>query len=207
MGSQLQLCTTVGSQLIEKCTKFWSPLVWPLQPLLMQNQDTWDMGMDMGWEVSALEEVSTPLGQSMSPGPPRVLVRGALTLSLVITHRTTGLPLLLPMDTPHAMGVVASAALSQDILVWDMDMDMVSEVSAEVLVFTQPDLFMSPDLPRVLVSAVLTLSLVITHRTTGLPLSLPMDTPHAMVVVVSAVLSQDILVWDMDMDMVSEVSA
>merc|ERR1711887_305572 len=149
MGSQLQLCTTVGSQLIEKCTKFWSPLVWPLQPLLMQNQDTWDMGMDMGWEVSALEEVSTPLGQSMSPGPPRVLVRGALTLSLVITHRTTGLPLSLPMDTPHAMVVVVSAVLSQDILVWDMDMDMVSELSAEAWVFTQLGQSMSPDQLRV----------------------------------------------------------
>merc|ERR1711970_1644853 len=108
MGSQLQLCTTVGSQLIEKCTKFWSPLVWPLQPLLMQNQDTWDMGMDTGWEVSALELVSTPQDQFMSPDLPKVL---------------------------------ASAALSQDILVLGMDMDMVSEVSAEVLVFTQPDLF------------------------------------------------------------------
>merc|ERR1719431_1657549 len=109
------------------------------------------------------------------------------------------------MDTPHATDVVVSAVLSQDILVLGMDMDMVSEVSAEVLVFTQPDLSMSPDLPRVLVRGVLTLSLVITHRTTGLPLSLPMDTPHAMVVVVSVVLSQDILV--LDMDMVSEVSA
>merc|ERR1711970_795126 len=161
MVSQLQLCTTVGSQLIGKCTKFWSPLVWPLQPLLMQNQDTWDMGMDMGWEVSALELVSTPLDQFMSPGPPRVLVRGALTLSLVITHRTTGLPLLLPMDTPHAMGVVASAALSQDILVLGMDMDMVSEVSAEVLVFTQLDLFMSPDQLKDLPSAVLSLGTLV----------------------------------------------
>merc|ERR1711970_891576 len=131
----------------EKCTKFWSPLVWPLQPLLMQNQDTWDMGMDMGWEVSALELVSTPQGQSMSPDLPRVLVRGALTLNLVITHRTTGLPLSLPMDTPHAMDVVASAVLSQDILV--LGMDMVSEVSAEVLVFTQLGQSMSPDQLRV----------------------------------------------------------
>merc|ERR1711970_1562747 len=95
----------------EKCTKFWSPLVWPLQPLLMQNQDTWDMGMDMGWEVSALELVSTPLGQSMSPDLPKVLV--SAVLSLAITHRTTGLPLSLPMDTPHAMDVVVSAVLSQ----------------------------------------------------------------------------------------------
>merc|ERR1712168_161566 len=82
---------------------------------------------------------------------------------------------------------------------------MVLEVSAGVLVFTLPDLFMSPDLPRVLGKEVLTLSLVITHRTTGLPLSLLMDTPHATDVVVSAVLSQDILV--LDMDMTSVVSA
>merc|ERR1719425_99091 len=123
----------------------------------MQNQATWDMDMDMDWVVSALELVSTPLGQSMSPGLLRVLVRGALTLSLVITHRTTGHLLSLPMDTPHAMGVVVSAVLSQDILVLGMDMDIVSEVSAEVLVFTLPDLFTSPDLPKELASAVLSL--------------------------------------------------
>merc|ERR1711970_1579512 len=126
----------------EKCTKFWSPLVWPLQPLLMQNQDTWDMGMDMGWEVSALELVSTPQDQSMSPD--------------------------LPKD-------VASAVLSQDILVLGMDMDMASEVLAEVLVFTQPDLFMSPDLPRVLASAVLSLAILV--------MALP---PTAMLLEVSA---------------------
>merc|ERR1711970_117292 len=143
----------------------------------MQNQATWDMGMGMGWEVSALELISTPLGQYMSPGLPRVLVRGALMLSLVITHRTTGLPLSLPMDTLHAMGVVVSAVLSQDILVlgMDMDMDMVSEVSAEVWVFTQPDLFMSPDLLKDLVSAVLSLAILV--------MALP---PMAMLLVVSA---------------------
>merc|ERR1719427_1857986 len=103
--------------------------------------------MDMGWEVSALELVFTPQDQSMSPGLPKVLVRGALTLSLVITHRTTGLPLSLPMDTPHAMDVVVSAVLSQDILVWDMD--MVSELSAEAWVFTQLGQSMSPDQLRV----------------------------------------------------------
>merc|ERR1711970_1659290 len=159
----------------EKCTKFWSPLVWPLQPLLMQNQDTWDMGMDMGWEVSALELVSIPQDQFMSPDLPKVLARGALTLSLVITHRTTGLPLSLPMDTPHAMDVVVSAVLSQDILVLGMDMDMASEVSAEVLVFTQLDLFMSPDLPKVLASAVLSLAILV--------MALP---PMAMLLEVSA---------------------
>merc|ERR1719430_1047629 len=82
----------------------------------------------------------------MSPGLPRVLARGVLMLSLV-THRTTGLPLSLPMDTPHATDVVVSAVLNQDILV--LDMDMVSEVSAEVLVFTQLGQFMSPDQHRV----------------------------------------------------------
>merc|ERR1712055_224533 len=126
-------------------------------------------------------------------------------LSLVITHKTTGLPLSLPMDTPHATDVGGSAVLNQDI--WVLDMDMVSEVSAEVLVFTPLGQFMSPDLPRVLARGVLMLSLVITHRTTGLPLSLPMDTPHATDVVVSAVLSQDIFLLGMDMDTASEVSA
>merc|ERR1711970_175689 len=96
-----------------------------------------------------MELVFTPQDQSMSPGLPKVLVRGALTLSLVTTHRTTGLPLSLPMDTPHAMVVVVSAVLSQDILVWDMDMNMVSEVSAEVLVFTLLGQSMSPDQLRV----------------------------------------------------------
>ena len=85
----------------------------------------------------------------MSPGLPRVLVRGALPLSLVITHRTTGLLLPLPMDTPHATDVVVSAVLSQDILVLGMDIDMVLEVSAEVLVFTLLGQSMSPDQHRV----------------------------------------------------------
>merc|ERR1711970_979977 len=140
----------------------------------MQNQATWDMGMDIGWEVSALELVFTPLGQFMSPDLPRVLARGALMLSLV-THRTTGLPLSLPMDTPHATDVVVSAVLSQDILVLGTDMVMVSEVSAEVLVFTQPGLFMSPDLPKVLASAVLSLAILV--------MALP---PMAMLLEVSA---------------------
>merc|ERR1719435_278074 len=47
------------------------------------------------------------------------------------------------------MVVVVSAVLSQDILDWDMDMDMVSEVSAEVLVFTLRGQSMSPDQLRV----------------------------------------------------------
>merc|ERR1712183_1215019 len=119
------------------------------------------MDMDMASEVSAEVLVFTQPDLFMSPDLPRVLARGALTLSLVITHRTTGLLLSLPMDTPHAMDVVVSAVLSQDILVLGMDMDMVSEVSAEVLVFTQPDLFMSPDLPRVLASAVLSLAILV----------------------------------------------
>jgi len=96
-------------------------------------------------------------------------------LSLVITHRTTGLPLSLPMDTPHATDVVVSAVLSQDILVLGMDMDMVSEVSAEVLVFTQLDLCMSPDLPKDLASAVLSLAILV--------MALP---PMAMLLEVSA---------------------
>merc|ERR1719430_1213335 len=110
-------------------------------------------------EVSALEEVSTPLDQFMSPDLPRVLVRGVLMLSLVITHKTTGLPLSLLMDTPHATDVVVSAVLNQDI--WVLGMDMVSEVSAEVLVFTQLDLCMSPDLPKDLASAALSLAILV----------------------------------------------
>merc|ERR1719430_1377500 len=84
-----------------------------------------------------------------------------MMLSPAITHRTTGLPLSLPMDTPHATDVVVSAVLSQDILDLGMGMDMVSEVSAEVLVFTQPDLFMSPDLPKDLASAVLSQAILV----------------------------------------------
>merc|ERR1712098_701486 len=89
MGSQLQLCTTVGSQLFRKCTKFWLPLVWPLQPMLKLNQATWDMAMDMDthWEVLALVLVSTLLGQSMSPDLSKVLVSAVLsqaTLDMVL---------------------------------------------------------------------------------------------------------------------------
>merc|ERR1719312_767365 len=77
----------------------------------------------------------------MSPGLPRVLVREVLMLSQVITLRTTGLLSSPPMDA------VASAVLSQDILV--LAMDMVLEVSAEVLVSTQLGQYMSPDQHRV----------------------------------------------------------
>merc|ERR1719312_1913704 len=105
----------------------------------------------------------------MSPGLPRVLVREVLMLSQVITHRTTGPQLSPPMDTPHAMDAVASAVLSPDILV--LGMGMALEVSAEGLVSTLLDLFMSPGLPRVLVREVLMLSQVIIHRTTGPQLS------------------------------------
>ena len=59
-----------------------SPLVWPLQPLLMQNQATWDMDMD--WEVSALELVSIPLDQSMSPDLPKDLVSAVLSLVILV---------------------------------------------------------------------------------------------------------------------------
>merc|ERR1719308_749952 len=52
-----------------------------------------------------------------------------------------------------------------------MGMDMVLEVSAEGLVSTQLDQFMSPGLPRDLVREVLMLSQVIIHRTTGPQLS------------------------------------
>merc|ERR1719250_69896 len=129
--------------------------------------------MDMVLEVSAGVLVFTKLDQFMSPDLPRVLVREVLMLSQVITLRTTGLLLPPPMDTPHAMDAVASVALSQDILV--LGMDMVSEVSAEGLVFTQLDLYMSPDLPKDLASAVLS------------PASLVMVLPPmAMLLVVSA---------------------
>merc|ERR1712243_27189 len=118
---------------------------------VVPSQDILVLGMvmDMALEVSAEVLVSTLLGQFMSPDLPRVLVRGALMLSQDITHRTTGHPLSLPTDTPPAMDAVVSVALSQDILVLAMDMDMASEVSAEVLVFTLLGQFMSPDQHRV----------------------------------------------------------
>merc|ERR1711862_252436 len=115
----------------------------------------------MGWEVSALELGFTPLDQFMSPDLPRVLVREVLMLSQVITLRTIGLLLSPPMDTPPATDVVVIAVLSQDILVLGMDMDMVLEVSAGVLVFTQLDLFMSLDLPKDLASAVLSPAILV----------------------------------------------
>merc|ERR1719312_924411 len=85
----------------------------------------------------------------MSPGLPRVLVREVLMLSQVITHRTTGLLLSPPMDTPHAMDAVVSAVLSLAILVLAMGMDMVLEVSAEGLVSTQLGQSMSSNQHRV----------------------------------------------------------
>merc|ERR1711937_463921 len=111
--------------------------------------------------VSALELVFTQLDQFMSPGLPRVLVREVLMLSQVITHRTTGLLLSPPMDTPLAMVAVVSAVLSLDISVLGMDMDTALEVSAEGLVSTQLDLFMSQDLPKDLASAVLSPAILV----------------------------------------------
>jgi len=64
----------------------------------MQNQATWDMGMDMGWEVSALELVSIQLDQFMSPDLLRVLASAVLS------------PAILVMDLPPmAMLLVVSA--------------------------------------------------------------------------------------------------
>jgi len=50
----------------------------------MQNQATWDMGMDMGWEVSALELVSTQLVQFMSPDLLRVLASAVLSPAILV---------------------------------------------------------------------------------------------------------------------------
>merc|ERR1712106_700562 len=84
---------------------------------------------------------------SMSPDLPRVLVSAALMLSPDIIHRTTGHQLLLPTVPPPVMDVVASAVLSQGILV--LVMDMVSEASVLVLDSTQLGQSMSPDQLRV----------------------------------------------------------
>merc|ERR1712082_163787 len=121
--------------------------------------------------VSAMELVFTQLGQSMSLGLLRVLVREVLIQDI------------LPMD--------------MDLLL--MVMDLV--VSALELVFIQLDQFTSLDLLRVLVREVLMLSLVITHRTTGHQLLLPTATLLAMDVMAREVLSLDILDLVMDMDM------
>merc|ERR1712106_138251 len=109
---------------------------------------------------------------------------------------------------PDLLRVLVSAVLNQVILVLVTDlllMVMLLAVSAEELVSMPQDLSMSPGLPRVLVSAALMLSQDIIHRTTGHPLLLPTVPPPVMDAVASVVLSQDILV--LDMDMVSEASA
>merc|ERR1711892_1081530 len=82
---------------------------------------------------------------------------------------------------------------------------MLLVVSAEELVSMPQDLSMSPDLPRVLVSAVPMLSPDIIHRTTGHQLLLPTVRPPVMDAVAGVVLSQVILV--LGTDMVSEASA
>merc|ERR1712098_690033 len=68
----------------EKCTKFWLPLVWPLQPMLKLNQATWDMAMDTLWEVSALVLGFTLLGQFMSLDLPKVLVSAVLSQAILV---------------------------------------------------------------------------------------------------------------------------
>merc|ERR1711892_1513939 len=97
--------------------------------------------------VSAEELVSMPQDLSMSPDLPRVLVSAALMLSPDIIHRTSGHPLLLPTVPPPVTDAVASAVLSQDILV--LGMDMVSEASALALDSTQLGQSMSQDQLRV----------------------------------------------------------
>merc|ERR1711892_1482206 len=77
---------------------------------------------------------------------------------------------------------------------------MLLAVSAEELVSMPQDLSMSPDLPRVLVSAVLMLSPDIIHRTTGHQLLLPMVPPPVTDAVASVVLRQDIMLMVMLMD-------
>merc|ERR1712106_211145 len=113
-----------------------------------------------------------------------------------------------PSTNPDLLRVLVSAVLNQVILVLVTDlllMVMLLAVSAEELVFMPQDLFMSPDLPRVLVSAALMLSQVIIHRTAGHQLLLHMVPPPVTDAVASVVLSRDILV--LGMDMVSEASA
>merc|ERR1712106_342177 len=81
-------------------------------------------------------------------------------------------------------------------------MVMLLAVSAEELVFMPQDLSMSPDLPRVLVSAALMLSPDIIHRTSGHQLLLPTVPPPVTDAVASAVLG-----IVLGTDMVSEASA
>merc|ERR1711862_1035216 len=194
MGSQLQLCTTVGSQLIGKMHKVLVASCLAavafadaepgylgygygygiggvsrgvgLHPTgsVYESRSTQGLGKRsaepgyLGYGIApygyAIGGVSTGVGlhqldQFMSTGLPRVLVREVLMLSQVITHRTIGPQLSPPMDTPPAMDAVVSAVLSQDILVLAMGMDMVLEVSAEVLVSTQLGQSMNPDQHRV----------------------------------------------------------
>merc|ERR1712215_479986 len=160
MGSQLQLCLQWVVTNI-KCTKFWSPLVWLLLPLQMQSLDM-AMVMVMDLVVSALELVFIQLGQSMSLGLLRVLVREVLTQDI------------LPMDMDWLL----------------MVMDLV--VSALELVFIQLGQFMSPDLLRVLVREALMQSQVTTHGTIGHQLLLLTATLLAMDVMAREVLSLDI---------------
>ena len=51
--------------------------------MLKLNQGTWDMAMDMVWEVSALVLVFTLLGQFMSLGLPKVLVSAVLSQAIL----------------------------------------------------------------------------------------------------------------------------
>merc|ERR1712128_44275 len=102
---------------------------------------------------------------------------------------------------PDLPKVLVSVVPNPDILVMDfLLMVMLLVVSAEELVSTPQDLSMSPDLPRVLVSAVLLLSPDIIHRTTGHQLLLPTVPPPVTDAVASVVLRQDIMLIVMLMD-------
>merc|ERR1719153_869244 len=112
--------------------------------------------------VSALELVCTQLGQSMSLGLLRVLVREVLSQDILL--------------------------MDMDLLL--MVMDLV--VSALELVFIQLGQFMSPYLLRVLVREVPMQSQGITHRTSGHQWLLLTATLLAMDVMAREVLSPDI---------------
>merc|ERR1712243_385003 len=132
MGSQLQLCTTVGSQLLIKMHKVLVASC--LAAAAYAEAEPGYLGYGYGYGLGG---VSTgvglhPTGSIYESRSTQGLGKRALMLMLSqdITHRTTGHPLPLHTVTPPAMDAVVSVVPSQDILVLGMAMDMALEVSA-----------------------------------------------------------------------------
>merc|ERR1712243_113840 len=169
MGSQLQLCSPVGSQLLRKMHKVLVASCLAAAAYAEAEPGYLGYGYGYGYPLGGVStglglhptgsvyESRSAQGLGKRSAEPGYLGYGLAPYGYAIGGVSTGVGL-------HPTGAVYESRSAQG-----------------------------------LGKRALMLSQDITHRTTGHPLSLPTDTPPAMDAVVSVVLSQDILVLAMDM--------